>query len=126
LISDSSFTRVRGFDIRLLTPDRAASHEDIDGTSLRNGIIVLVAVNTLRGTGLPNRRHRQRVSVLTQGHNEAKFVALSRIGGFDIRLLAPSIVSANEDIHSARAIKRIVVLVAVDALGVAALERSAD
>src|SRR5207249_3635591 len=92
LISDSGFTGVRGFDIRLLRPSAAGPREDVNGSGLRDGVIVLVAVNAFSRAALPHGRNRECVPVLAQGHNKSKLVALSRIGGFDICLLAPHVV----------------------------------
>src|SRR6266852_7379027 len=55
-----------------------------------------------------------------------EFVALSRVRGLDICLLAPDTVALDEYIHRTRGIYRIVILVAVDSFCAAALKRSRD
>src|SRR5688500_17207179 len=44
---------VRRLDVRLLRPGGAGAGEDVDGTGLRDGVVVLVAVDTGGGARFP-------------------------------------------------------------------------
>src|SRR5262249_50751835 len=126
LIAHARLTCVRCLEIGLLRPHRSSTGKDVDSSCLWDGVIVLIAVDAFGSAGLARRGNGQSIAVLAERHDEAKLVALSRIRRLDVCLLCPCVVSPHEDVYSASAIQRSVVLVAVDAFCVAAFVRSAD
>ena len=66
-------------------------------------------------------RHRQRVAVGAQGDGAPEVVARAGVRRLDVRLLRPGRAVAREDVDRAGVVRRVVVLVAVDARRAAAL-----
>ncbi len=125
LLSDGFFAGVGCFDVGLLAPGCAGAREDVDRASLRNRLVSLVAVDAFGRAGLEVRRNSQRIAVLAQRNHVSESIAQSWIGRLDVGLLAPGAVLLSEDVDRAGAVNGIIVLVAVDALGAAALIGSA-
>ena len=116
---------IRCLDIGLLGPCRAGSGKDVGCAGLWNRVVVLVRMDPRIAAGLEVRRHGQGIAVGAQGRGESEVVRDAGIGRLDIGLLNPRVSLGNEDIDGTGAIDGIVRLVAIDARGAAALERSA-
>ena len=110
----------------MLRPGVAGPREDIDRAGLWNRVVVLVAVDADSSTRFPRRGDGERVAVAAEREAETEHVAAAAVRRFDVSLLRPGVAAANIDVHRAGVIERVVVLVAVDAAGGAALVRRAD
>ena len=115
VVALAGFAGVRGLDVRLLRPGGAGAGENVDGASLRHGVVVLIAVDAGCGARFPVGADGHRIAVAAQRDGRPEMIALPGVGRLDVRLLRPGVALTDEDVDSARRIDRIVVLVAVDA-----------
>src|SRR4029434_10933072 len=119
-------TCIRCLDVGLLSPSASASCEYIDGASLRDRLVLLVAVDARGVARLPERRHDHRVAVGTQGDGMAELRARPWIRGLDVGLLFPVAAVAHEDIDGASVEDRVVARVTLDAWRTPGLVRRSD
>lgn len=100
----------------------SGARENIHGTVLRDGMIVLIAVDTLRIAGFELRGNGHCVAATDISTMPwPKTVALARIRHLDVGLLRPLAVLLGEDVNRAGCVQRRIVLIAVGALRRAAL-----
>ena len=117
---------IRRLEVRLLRPCRAAAREHIRSAGLRDGLVVLIAVDAGGLARVPERGYDDRVAVAADGDGVPELGAHRRIGGLQVCLLDPVGAVAHEDVSRAGAVHGVVVLVAVHAAGAAGFVRSAD
>src|SRR5437867_6136713 len=86
----------RVFHVGRLRPARPGPREEIDGAGLLRGVIVLLAVDSLRGAVLELCGNRQRVAVAADLQPGAEPVFLAGVRRLDERLLRPLRALADE------------------------------
>src|SRR5438093_1408196 len=92
------------------------ANENVDGAGLGHGVVSLITVDALRAARLEVRADRHRPAVAAQGNAAAELVEFLRVRSLEIYLLRPGRTVAPEQVHGARFVGRLVVLVAIDAL----------
>lgn len=112
--------RVAGLHIGLLAPGSRRARKDIGRAGKDGRVVRLVAVDAGCDAAFTVRAHGQRAAVRRQRDAGAEKVAAIGVAGFHIGLLAPARPRARENVDRARGAS-VVVLVAVDARGMALL-----
>ena len=99
-------TGIRRLDVRLLRPGRTGAREDVDGAGLRDGVVVLIAVDAGCGARFPVCGDRHRIAVAAQRDRRSEMTVLPGVGCLDVRLLRPRITLADVDVDGARTRKQ--------------------
>ncbi len=126
---------IRRLHVSLLGPRVPAPRIDVNSAGGLLGIIGLIAIDAGGLAVFGNRAHREIVPVGTQRDGETELIAFvgfirgsffTRVRCLDVRLLGPGVSFARENVHGAGLRNRFIVLIAVDALGVARFEVRGD
>jgi hypothetical protein len=111
------------FDVRVLTPTRAAAREQTHGAGRFRAVVVFVAADSDGGAVFVLGGNGEKAAF--EGDLPAEVIIEARVGRLDVRLLCPGRATTCEDVDGANS-KTVIVLPAVDPRGIAVLKSRCD